>query len=132
MSNGEPNGIKIFAGRFVAIVEHKNATPDQRALREVNPSYYCFKRHDLFDALHAVERNPASGEYYLTDVLALLQARGKRVEVVPAVPPEDVLSINTPEDLAVVDRLYRQRDTSGTGVPPVTVPSGRARAEGTR
>lgn len=101
--------VRDTSGRFVAIVEHKNATPEQRAIREINPSYYCFRRVDLFPALRQVERNPASGEYYLTDVLALLQSRGKRVEVVAAVPPEDVLSINTPEELATVDRIYRQR-----------------------
>jgi bifunctional UDP-N-acetylglucosamine pyrophosphorylase / glucosamine-1-phosphate N-acetyltransferase len=100
-------------GRFAGIVEHRNASPEQLRIREVNPSYYCFNRRDLFDALHAVERNPASGEYYLTEVLALLQSRGKRVEVITAVPPEDVLSINTPEELAAVDRIYRQRTASG-------------------
>jgi bifunctional N-acetylglucosamine-1-phosphate-uridyltransferase/glucosamine-1-phosphate-acetyltransferase GlmU-like protein len=100
-------------GRFTGIVEHKNATEEQRRIREVNPSYYCFRRGDLFSALRKVERNPASGEYYLTDTLALLLKDGKRVEVVPAVPPEDVLSINTPEDLAVVDRIYRERAGAG-------------------
>jgi UDP-N-acetylglucosamine diphosphorylase/glucosamine-1-phosphate N-acetyltransferase len=110
------------AGRFTGIVEHKNATPAQRAIREVNPSYYCFRRHELFTVLHAVERNPASGEYYLTDVLALLLAQGKPVEVVPAVPPEDVLSINTPEDLATVDRLYRQRPPSRSSHAPAGGP----------
>jgi UDP-N-acetylglucosamine diphosphorylase/glucosamine-1-phosphate N-acetyltransferase len=101
------------AGRFQAIVEHKNATEDQRKIREVNPSYYCFSAPDLFASLKKVKRNPQSGEYYLTDTLALLLSEGKRVEVVPAVPPEDVLSINTPEDLAMVDRIFRSRRDSG-------------------
>ncbi|MEX2220090.1 MAG: NTP transferase domain-containing protein [Phycisphaerales bacterium] len=114
--------VRDAAGAFTAIVEHKNATPEQRSIREINPSYYCFRRHELFDVLHAVEKNPASGEYYLTDVLSLLLRHGKRVEVIPAVPPEDVLSINTPEDLAVVDRIYRQRAGGGPGVPPVARP----------
>lgn len=96
-------------GRFVAIVEHKNATEAQRAIREVNPSYYCFRAGDLFAALRRVERNPLSGEYYITDVLALLLGEGKVVEVAPGVPPEDILSINTPAELAVVDRIYRSR-----------------------
>lgn len=100
-------------GRFRGIVEHRNATPRQRAIREVNPSYYCFRRPDLMEALRDVPRNDASGEYYLTDVLGLLLARGRRVEVVPSVPPEDVLSINTPEELAAVDRIYRRRRAGG-------------------
>jgi len=101
--------LRDAAGRFTAIVEHKNATPEQRAIREVNPSYYCFNGADLFHALKGIARNPVSGEYYLTDTLELLVKEGKRVEVAPGVPADDVLSINTPEDLAAVDRIYRAR-----------------------
>lgn len=97
------------AGRFTGIVEHKNATDVQRQIREVNPSYYCFDGAELFASLRKVDRNPASGEYYLTDTLGLLLKEGKRVEVAPGVPAEDVLSINTPEDLAIVDRIFRAR-----------------------
>lgn len=95
--------------RFVAIVEHKNCTSEQLKVREVNPSYYCFNAADLFRALHDVKRNPVSGEYYVTDVPELLLKAGKGVEVIEAVPPEDILSINTPEDLAKVDAIYRAR-----------------------
>jgi bifunctional UDP-N-acetylglucosamine pyrophosphorylase/glucosamine-1-phosphate N-acetyltransferase len=101
--------IRDEGGRFRAIVEDKNATDDQRRIREVNPSYYCFRPTDLLDALARVQRNPLTGEYYLTDTLALLLSLGRRVEVVQAVPPEDVLSINTPAELAAVDRIYRAR-----------------------
>jgi len=97
------------AGRFRAIVEHRNATPEQRAIREVNPSYYCFDAAALFDGLRRVKRNEMSGEYYVTDVPGLLVSDGKRVEVIDAVPPEDVLSINTPEELARVDRILSSR-----------------------
>lgn len=101
--------VRDNTGRFAAIVEHKNATDAQRAINEVNPSYYCFKTGELYAALAMVGRNPASGEYYLTDTLEVLLAKGNGVEVEAAVPPGDVLSINTPEDLAVVDRIYRSR-----------------------
>lgn len=107
-------------GGFTAIVEHRNATDEQLAIQEVNPSYYCFRLSELFEALKKVERNPTSGEYYLTDTLALLLSEGKRVEVVPAVPSEDVLSINTPEDLAIVDSIYRARGRMHTAGDPIT------------
>lgn len=97
------------SGRFLAIVEQKNCTPDQLKLKEVNPSYYLFDARRLFEALRDVKRNPLSGEYYLTDTLELLLKAGRRVEVIEAVPPEDVLSINTLEDLARVDSLFRFR-----------------------
>lgn len=109
----DPNGygriVRDSNGRFQAIVEQKNATPEQRAIREVNPSYYCFDVAGLVASLSKVERNALTGEYYLTDVPGLLLKGGSRVEVLRAVPPEDVLSINTPEDLAHVDGIYRKR-----------------------
>lgn len=97
------------AGRFVQIVEHKNATPEQQAIREVNPSYYCFDARRLFDVLPRVSRDGVSGEYYLTDVPALLKREGRRVEVIDAVPPEDVLSINTEPQRQEVERILQQR-----------------------
>jgi bifunctional UDP-N-acetylglucosamine pyrophosphorylase/glucosamine-1-phosphate N-acetyltransferase len=103
--------VRDGSGRFKEIVEHKVATPEQRGIKEINPSYYCFRRVELFEALGQVQPNAVSKELYLTDALAVLLRQGKRVEVVPAVPPEDVLSINTPAELAVVDRIYRQRET---------------------
>lgn len=96
-------------GQFLAIVEQKNATPEQLKIREVNPSYYLFDTKRLFEALQGVKRNALTGEYYLTDTLELLLKAGRRVEVIEAVPPEDVLSINTLDDLAKVDALYRSR-----------------------
>lgn len=96
-------------GDFRRIVEQKDATPGQLAIREVNPSYYCFRVGDLFSALSRVDNRNASGEYYLTDVFELLLKEGKRVAVVDAVPAEDILSVNTPEQLAEVDRILRGR-----------------------
>lgn len=97
------------AGGFRAIVEQKNCSPEQLKIREINPSYYVFRTGDLFAALKRVTRNPLTNEYYITDIPELLLKDGKRVEVIEAVPPEDVLSINTLEDLAKVDAIYRSR-----------------------
>ena len=109
----DPSGygriVRDGSGRFVGIVEQKNATAEQLRVREVNPSYYCFEARGLFSALAEVRRDPVGGEYYVTDMPTLLMRRGDRVEVIDAVPPEDVLSINTPEQLAEVDRILRGR-----------------------
>lgn len=96
-------------GSFKTIVEQKDATPEQLRVREVNPSYYCFRSDLLFSALGQVRNDNKQGEYYLTDVPALLKAQGRTTAVIDAVPPEDVLSINTPEQLAEVDRILRKR-----------------------
>lgn len=109
----DPSGygriVRDADGRFVDIVEQKNASAEQLAIREVNPSYYCFRLGSLLDAVRRVGRNERSGEYYVTDVPAILMRDGLGVEVIDAVPPEDVLSINTPEQLAEVDRILRGR-----------------------
>ncbi|MEM7755657.1 MAG: NTP transferase domain-containing protein [Planctomycetota bacterium] len=109
----DPSGygrvVRGVGGGFERIVEQKNATDAELGINEVNPSYYCFDSSRLFSALERVEKNELTGEYYVTDVPALLLADGDRVEVIDAVPAEDVLSINTPEHLAEVDRLYRER-----------------------
>lgn len=97
------------SGRFQRIVEQKNASADELKIREINPSYYCFNTRALFEALAGVGRNPLTGEYYITDVFEKLLDQGEAVEVIDAVPPEDVLSINTPEHLAEVDRIFRGR-----------------------
>jgi ribose-phosphate pyrophosphokinase len=101
--------VRDTEGRFQAIVEQKNASQEQLTIKEINPSYYCCDAQQLFGSLEKVQRNPVSGEYYVTDVPELLLRAGQRVEVLPAVPPEDVLSINTTQDLETVDRLYRSR-----------------------
>jgi len=102
-------------GRFAGIVEQKNANPDQLKIREINPSYYCFTHDALFETLGRLGKDSVSGEYYITDVPAMMMesgcgdGSGGIVEVLDAVPPEDVLSINTPEHLAQVDAIYRER-----------------------
>ena len=108
-------------GSFQAIVEEKDATPAQRDIRRVNPSYYCCRSDALFDALKEVRNANAQSEYYLTDVPGLQKRSGLPVAMVDAVPPEDVLGVNTPAQLIEVDRILRRRLAHGCGaVRPVT------------
>ncbi|MEQ9454492.1 MAG: NTP transferase domain-containing protein [Phycisphaeraceae bacterium] len=96
-------------GGFTGIIEQKDATAAQLAICEVNPSYYCFRSDALFTTLSDVSNDNNQGEYYLTDVPGILRGAGRAVTVVDAVPADDVLSINTPEQLAEVDRIMRER-----------------------
>lgn len=101
--------VRDAAGHLTGIVEHNDATPEQRQIKEVNPTYWMFRSRDLFDALTHVQPNNKKGEYYLTDTLAILKKGGKTLEAVPSVPPEDVLSINTRSELADVARVMQKR-----------------------
>jgi bifunctional UDP-N-acetylglucosamine pyrophosphorylase/glucosamine-1-phosphate N-acetyltransferase len=120
--------IRARDGSFDQIVEQKDASPEQLAVKEVNPSYYCFRSDELFASLAKVKNTNKQKEYYLTDVPGLLKAEGKTVAVVDAVPPEDVLSINTPEQLAEVDRILRTR----LGKAPEAKTSGGSGGQGVR
>ncbi|MEY5033616.1 MAG: Bifunctional protein GlmU [Planctomycetota bacterium] len=112
-SKGYGRIVRDAAGKLARIVEQKDATEAERAIREINPSYYCFRTDDLFRALSRVGNKNASGEYYITDVFELLRNDGRTVAAVDAVPPEDVLSVNDPVQLAEVDSILRKRH----GVP---------------
>ena len=103
-------------GSFQEIVEHKNASDEQLKINEINPSYYCFDTHHLFCALDKVTRNELTGEYYVTDVPGILKAEGLTVEIADSVPSGEILSINSPEQLAVVNDILTQRlGASATG-----------------
>jgi bifunctional UDP-N-acetylglucosamine pyrophosphorylase/glucosamine-1-phosphate N-acetyltransferase len=99
-------------GSFDRIVEQKDATPEQLELKEVNPSYYIFRADALFDRLGRLGNQNASGEYYITDVFEMMKLDGLRVEVVDAVPSEDVLSINTLEQLSEVEAILAAREAT--------------------
>jgi len=96
---------------FARIVEQKNASEDELKINEVNPSYYCMNAHAMFEALKKLNRNELTGEYYITDVFEHMLKDSKRVEVIDAVPAQDILSINTLEHLAAVDAIYRARQS---------------------
>lgn len=101
--------VRTSGGRFRAIVEDRDCTPEQKQIHEIYPSYACFDARKMFAALRRVTPNGKSGEYYVTDVPSILLAEGDVVEIVAAVPPEDVLSINTPAQLAEVDSILTSR-----------------------
>jgi bifunctional UDP-N-acetylglucosamine pyrophosphorylase / glucosamine-1-phosphate N-acetyltransferase len=96
-------------GEFVNIVEQVDCTPEQRELKEVFPSYYCVRIEDLLWALRQLQPNNKKGEYYLTDIYGHLHDAGKKVVALQAVTAEDVLAINTRQQLAVVDAVMQDR-----------------------
>ncbi len=109
----EPAGlgriVRDADGRFERIAEQKDATDAERAIREVNMSTYVFEARDLLRALAGLKPNNAAGEYYITDCPALLLAEGRLVDAVACLDPSETLSVNTPEQLAVVSEALRRR-----------------------
>jgi bifunctional UDP-N-acetylglucosamine pyrophosphorylase/glucosamine-1-phosphate N-acetyltransferase len=97
--------IRDASGAFVKSVEAKDATVTELGVTEVNPSLYCFRRAWLLERLPAVRCENVQGEYYLPDVLGLTTG-GERVETVQVEDPRETLGANTPEQLAVLERVY--------------------------
>jgi len=95
--------VRDAEGRFAGIVEEKDATPEQRRIREVNMSYYVFRGPDLLESLEHIRADNAQREYYLTDCPGVLMRRGKEVRALPVLDSRESLSINTLEELAVVE-----------------------------
>ena len=96
-------------GDVEAIVEEPDATPEQLAIDEVNPSIYCFRRGLLAPALRRLAPDNAQGEYYLTDVIGVLHQAGHVVGAVEAEDPIDVLQVNDRAQLAVAEAELRAR-----------------------
>ena len=96
--------VRNAEGHFRGIVEERDATPDERRITEVNMSCYVFDGRALLESLGKITRKNAQGEYYLTDCPGILQAAGKRVEALPVLQPCEALSINTVDELAIVER----------------------------
>ncbi len=96
-------------GNLRGIVEAKDATAKEQAIKEVNPSFYAFRWPALERVLGRITNKNAKGEYYLTDAIGLLIKGGSKAVAVPAAEPEEVQAVNSREDLAVVAGLARQR-----------------------
>lgn len=95
-------------GSFAAIVEEKDCTPEQREIRELNSGVYLFDAGALRDTLGKLRTDNAQGEYYLTDVPALLKAAGEKVGVCCRELGSEILGVNTPEQLALVGKLLAE------------------------
>ena len=100
--------IRDEQGRFQRIVEQKDATEEERKVREINSGIYCFETKDLFEALKRVEPKNQQGEYYLTDVAEIMLSMGRKVEVFLHTDAREVSGINTRAELAEFENLLRR------------------------
>ena len=97
---------------FESIVEQKDASDEQREVREINAGIYCFDTKLLFSALKSVQNNNAQSEYYLTDVPALLKTAGEAVAVYQHSDAQEIEGVNNRAQLADIERLIRRRTVS--------------------
>ena len=91
------------------IVEQRDATDDERQIREINSGIYCFDSDKLFAALEEIRPDNSQGEYYLTDVPAILLSRNEHVALFQHHDVREVSGINTRAELAEFENLIRRR-----------------------
>jgi len=101
--------LRDSAGRFLRIVEERDCTLQEKAIREVNPSCYVFQLPVLWDALDQIGTSNAQHEYYLTDAPERLMAMGQKVLALNVLRPDDILGVNTRQHLAHVASVMQAR-----------------------
>ena len=121
----DPNGygriVRDEYGNLEGIVEEGDCTAEQRRIKEINPSYYCFDNQLLFEALAEVRPDNVKGEYYITDALHILIRGGHRAVAVTAVAADDAMGINSRQQLAEVGRIMQNRIQQGLMKKGVTI-----------
>ena len=104
-----------------AIVEESELTDEQRDINEINSAIYCFTLEKLWPALSQIKPNNKHRELYLTDAIAVLNAKGETVLAQVAADSREVLGCNTRADLAEVDRVFRERKRAALMDDGVTI-----------
>ena len=96
-------------GGFERIVEEKDATAEQKLIREINTGCYAFDCKSLFEALKELQPLNSQGEYYLTDCPAILKAKGRTVAAAATFDIHEAMGVNTREQLAEVEAVLKAR-----------------------
>ena len=95
------------SGSIAAIVEHKDASPPEREIREINSGIYAFDLAPLFGALRKIGSQNAQGEYYLPDLVKIFRAMGLGVETFVTDDPTEIAGVNSRRELAEVAAVIR-------------------------
>jgi bifunctional UDP-N-acetylglucosamine pyrophosphorylase / glucosamine-1-phosphate N-acetyltransferase len=113
--------VRAESSALLRIVEERDASAEELAIRELNASVYAFRSDALWTALESLTTDNAQGELYLTDAVAGLVSGGERVEVVPARDSEATEGVNTRADLARAADVLRRRILEAHMLAGVTV-----------
>ena len=113
--------LRDASGDLSAIVEQKAATPDQLAVREINSGIYCFRADLLWKHIVEIEPNNVAREYYLTDIVEIFRRAGHFMQPLVLADSTEVLGINSRAELALVDRILRERKARQLMLDGVTI-----------
>ena len=109
----EPTGygriIRDEGGNVEAIVEEKDASEEQKNIKEINAGVYCFDIEVLIEALKEIKPNNAQGEYYLTDVIEIIGNKGLRTGAVIVEDNTEILGVNDRMQLQMLTKILQHR-----------------------
>jgi bifunctional UDP-N-acetylglucosamine pyrophosphorylase/glucosamine-1-phosphate N-acetyltransferase len=108
-------------GRFARIVEERDATPAEKAVTEFNSGIYAFALDGLFEALRRIGTANDQGEYYLTDLLGIFLADGRRVETFTIDDADELRGVNSRAELAVMNAQVRDQRNAAVMASGVTL-----------
>jgi len=108
-------------GDVRAIVEQKAATPQQLSIPLINSGIYCFDADLLWKHIAEIGTNNPAHEYYLTDIVEILNRAGHQVAALEVPDSEELLGINTRAELAAVDKIFRERKVRELMLEGVTI-----------
>jgi bifunctional UDP-N-acetylglucosamine pyrophosphorylase/glucosamine-1-phosphate N-acetyltransferase len=108
-------------GWLERIVEEKDATEEERKIREINTGIFCVKAPFLMEGLREIGKENAQGEYYLTDLVEIAKKRGLRCSAHIVADPMEVMGINTRVDLATANEVLRQEKLNDLMLSGVTI-----------
>ena len=101
--------IKAADGNILKIVEERDATPEEKEVREINTGIYCVEAEFLFNAVAQIGNHNAQREYYLTDIVGIAVESGRKAMAVIAPDSNEVMGINTVEELQRAEEEMKKR-----------------------
>ena len=101
--------IRDAEGAFLKITEDKDCTEEERATKEINAGMYLFDTAMLRDSLSKLTNDNAQGEYYLSYTIELIKRAGGRVDAMPVSDTNEILGVNTKEQLATAEEIMSTR-----------------------
>lgn len=101
--------VRDEGGNIKGIVEHKDATEEQKEIKEINAGIYCFDIPELLKALKEIKPNNVQGEYYLTDVIKIMNDKGLKTGAVIVEDNTEILGVNDRAQLEMLTRILKMR-----------------------
>ena len=112
----DPNGygrvVRDAEGHFTAIVEHKDCSPTELEINEINSGMYVFNSEALQASLALLNNDNVQGEYYLTDTVSIIKNAGLRIDAIEVDDINEILGVNTKAQLEEAERIMQERKKS--------------------